>query len=75
MDRPLPGQVPVEPFERWAYHRPLMPAAGHDLPADRLGGTAQRLAHHRSLLVPGPAPQKMNTADTDADFGTATEAN
>src|SRR5207237_1339036 len=65
----LPGQVPVEPLQRRSDHRPLMPASRHDLAADRLGGTAQRLAHHRGLLVPGPAPQKMDTADADTDFG------
>ena len=51
----LPGQVPVEPLQRRPDHRALMPASRHDVPADRLAGTAQRLAHHRGLVVPGPA--------------------
>jgi hypothetical protein len=63
----------AEPLQRRPYHRPLMPASRHDLPADRLGDTAQRLAHRRGLLVPGPAPQKMDTADADADFRMAAE--
>jgi hypothetical protein len=69
----LPGQVPVQPLQRRAYHRPLMPASLHDLPADRLGGTAQRLAHRGGLPVPGPAAQKMDAADADADFRMVTE--
>ena len=69
----LPGQVPVEPLQRWPDHRLLMPASRHDLPADRFGGTAQRLAHHGGLLVPCPAPQKMDAADADADFGMVAE--
>jgi len=67
----LPGQVPVEPLQRRPDHRALMPAARHDLPANRLGGTAQRLAHHRGLMVPCLPPQKMDTADADAYLGMA----
>jgi catechol 2,3-dioxygenase-like lactoylglutathione lyase family enzyme len=70
----LPGQVPVKPPQRRPDHRALMPAPRHDLPANPLGGTAQRLAHRRGLLVPGPATQKVNTADADADLGMIAEA-
>jgi len=38
-----------------------------------LGGTAQRLPHHRGLMVPGPPPQKMDTADADAYLGMVAE--
>ena len=69
----LPGQVPVEPLQRRPDHRALMPAACHDLPANRLSGTAQRLPHHRGLMVPGPPPQKMDTADADAYLGMVAE--
>jgi hypothetical protein len=69
----LPGQVPVEPLQRRPDPRPLMPASRHDVPADRLGGTAQRLTQRRGSLVPGPAPQKMDTADADTDFGMVAE--
>src|SRR5580704_10516842 len=61
----LPGQVTVKPLQRWSDDRLLMPAPRHDLPADRLGGAAQRLAHRRGLLVPGPPAQKMDAADAD----------
>jgi hypothetical protein len=69
----LPGQMPVEPLQRRTYHGPLMPASRHDLATDRLGGASQRLAHHCSLLIPGPPTQKMHTADADADLGMAAE--
>src|SRR5262245_52410602 len=69
----LPGQVPVEPLQRWPDRRLLMPASRHDLPGDRLGGPAQRLAQHCCFRVTGPAPYKMDASDADADFGMVAE--
>src|SRR5262249_17826956 len=67
------GQVPVEPLQRRPDHRALMPAACHDLAVDRLGGTAQPLAHYRGLPVPRPPPQEMDAVDADPDFGMVAE--
>ena len=70
----LPGQVPVEPLQRRPDDWALMPAPRHDLPADRLSGAAQRLAHHRGLTVSRPPPQEMDTADADTDLGMTAQA-
>src|SRR6516162_1416824 len=69
----LPGQVAVEPLERGPDPWPLVPAARHDFSANRFGCAAQPLAHHRRLIVPGPALQEVHTIDADANLGVITE--
>jgi hypothetical protein len=61
--------VAVEPPERRADHWALVPASGHDFAADRIGGTAQPLAHFSRLKIPRPAAQEMNTVDADTYLG------
>jgi hypothetical protein len=61
----LPGHVLVEPPERRADHRALVPASGHDFAANRLSGAAQPPAHFSRLKISRPAAQEMNTVDAD----------
>ena len=64
----------LDPAHMLFDNRPLVPAAGYDFAADRLGCTPELLARNRHLVVAGAAAEESHAADAYSDLRVITQS-